>query len=261
MTTATTYAVEPAAVAGVLTREWVVFKRHWRANTVASVIDPVLSLLAFGFGFGALVARTAGYDYLEFVGTGVVATAVLFSTVFPGMFSTFFKRSYQHVYDALLAAPVDTADVITGEAVFLSLKAGVYGMAPLSVAVAFGLDPSPGMLLVPLISVLTGFGFACLGMCISALANGFSAFDYVISLLVTPLFLFAGAFFPLDGLPGWAQAAAHLNPLYHCIELIRHAVFGVLQPAADLGHVAVLVGFGAVTWVLAVWRMDKRLVQ
>lgn len=255
-----TFAVDPVAVAGVLVRNWVVFRRYWRANTVASVLDPVLSLLAFGFGFGALVANAAGYDYLDFVGTGVVATAVLFTTIFPGMFDTFFKRSYQHVYDALLAAPVDTADVVTGEAVFLSVKAGVYGMAPLAVAVAFGLDPAVGMLLVPFIAVLTGFGFACLGIAISALANGFSAFDYVVSLMVTPLFLFAGAFFPLDGLPGWAQVAARANPLYHCIELIRHAVFG-LQPAADLVHVLVLAVFGAITWLLAVWRLQLRLVQ
>ncbi len=253
-------APDASAVGGVLLRDWVVYKRGWRSNTVLSVVDPIVSLLAFGFGFGALVATVGGIDYVEFVGTGIVAQTVLFTTIFPGMFDTFFKRDYQHVYDALLAAPVDAVDVVTGESLFLSLKAGGYGMAPLLVAIAFGLDPTPGMLLVPLIGFLTGLGFACLGIFISALATSFAAFDYMISLLVAPLFLFAGTFFPLDGLPDWVAVAAQLNPLFHTVELVRHAAFG-FEPLADLGHVGALLVFAVVAWALACWRMRVRLVQ
>jgi lipooligosaccharide transport system permease protein len=243
----------------VLQRDWVVYKRTWKSNTVISVVDPVVSLLAFGFGFGALVAKVNGIDYLEFVATGIVAQAVLFTTIFPGMFDTFFKRDYQHTYDALLAAPVDAVDVVTGEALFLATKAGAYGLAPLAVAIAFGLDPSPGMVLVPLVGVLTGYGFACLGIFISALASSFAAFDYVISMLVAPLFLFAGTFFPLGGLPDWVSTVAHLNPLFHTVELVRHAAFGV-QPLTDLGHAAYLTAFGFAMWLIASWRMRVRLV-
>lgn len=251
---------DASAVSGVLLRDWVVFRRTWRSNTVISVVDPVVSLLAFGFGFGALVAKVGDIAYLDFVGTGIVAQTVLFTTVFPGMFDTFFKRDYQHVYDALLAAPVDAVDVVTGEAMFLSIKAGFYGLAPLLVALGFGLDPSLGMLVVPLIGFLTGFGFACLGIFISALASSFAAFDYVISMLVTPLFLFAGTFFPLTGLPDWVRVVAHGNPLFHTVQLVRHAVFG-FQPLHDLGHVGYLLAFGLFAWSLASWRMRVRLVQ
>ena len=250
---------DASAVGGVLLRDWVVYKRTWKSNTVISVVDPVVSLLAFGFGFGALVAKVNGIDYLEFVATGIVAQAVLFTTIFPGMFDTFFKRDYQHTYDALLAAPVDAVDVVTGEALFLATKAGIYGLAPLSVAIAFGLDPSPGMVLVPFIGVLTGYGFACLGIFISALASSFAAFDYVISMLVAPLFLFAGTFFPLDKLPDWVAGVAYLNPLFHTVQLVRHAAFG-LHPLADLGHAGYLVAFGTAMWLVASWRMRVRLV-
>ena len=92
-----------------MSREWVMYKRYWASTTVSSVVEPVMYLLAFGFGFGALVAEVNGYDYVEFVGTGTVATSVLFGSAFPGMFSTFIKRTYQHTYDAMLAAPVDTS--------------------------------------------------------------------------------------------------------------------------------------------------------
>ena len=251
--------VDASAVGGVLLRNYVVFLRTWRSNTVISVVDPVISLLAFGFGFGALVAKVGNIDYVEYVGTGIVAQTVLFTTIFPGMFETFFKRDYQHTYDGLLAAPVDAIDVVTAEALWLSAKASVFGLAPLLVAMLFGLDPSPGMLLIPLIGLLTGFGFACIGIFIAALASTFAAFDYVISMLVTPLFLIAGTFFPLQGLPDWVRQVAHLNPLFHTVELVRHAAFG-LHPVADLGHAAFLAAFGVLAWAIASWRMQKRLV-
>lgn len=251
--------VDASAVSGVMQRNWVVFVRTWRSNTVISVVDPVISLLAFGFGFGALVAKVGGIDYVQFVGTGIVAQTVLFTTIFPGMFETFFKRDYQHTYDGMLAAPVDAIDVVTAEALWLSLKASVFGLAPLAVAIAFGLDPSPGMLLIPLINLLTGIGFACVGIFIAALASSFAAFDYVISMLVTPLFLFAGTFFPLGGLPSWVQLVAKLNPLFHTVELVRDAVFH-LRPLTDLGHAAFLLVFAGLMWAIATWRMQKRLV-
>ena len=252
--------VEPAAVGGVMAREWVMYRRHWASTTVSSVVEPLMYLLAFGFGFGALVSEVAGYDYVEFVGTGVVATSVLFSSAFPGMFATFVKRTFQHTYDAMLAAPVDTEDLVTAEALFLALKSGVYGLAPLTVAVGFGLAPSPGMLLVPFIGALTGFGFACFGIWCSAVVPSINSFNYVISIVLTPIFLVAGTFFPVDGLPGWAQSLAVLNPLYHCVQLVRHAVFG-FEPAADLLSVALLGVFGVAMWVIAVRALRGRLVQ
>jgi lipooligosaccharide transport system permease protein len=176
------------------------------------------------------------------------------------MFETFFKRDYQHTYDALLAAPVDPVDVVTAEALWLAIKSAVFGLAPLLVAILFGLDPTFAMLLVPLYGVVTAFGFACVGIMIAANATSFASFDYVISMLVTPLFLFAGTFFPLDGLPGWVRVAAQANPLFHTVELIRHAAFG-LQPGNDLGHLAYLVAFGLVAWAIASWRMRLSLVK
>ena len=252
--------VEPAAVGGVMAREWVMYRRHWTSTTVSAVVEPLMYLLAFGFGFGALVSEVAGYDYVEFVGTGVVATSVLFSSAFPGMFATFVKRTFQHTYDAMLAAPVDTEDLVTAEALFLALKSGAYGLAPLTVAVGFGLDPSPGLLLVPFIGALTGFGFACFGIWCSAVVPSINSFNYVISIVLTPIFLVAGTFFPVDGLPGWAQSLAVLNPLYHCVQLVRHAVFG-FEPAADLLSVVLLAVFGAAMWAVAVRALRGKLVQ
>jgi hypothetical protein len=100
--------LDRAALTGVLVREIVNFSSYWRATTFSSTVEPTIYLLAFGFGFGTLVSEVNGLDYVEFVGTGTVATAVLFSSVFPAMFGTFVKYQFQKTYDAILAAPVDT---------------------------------------------------------------------------------------------------------------------------------------------------------
>ena len=89
--------------------------------------------------------------------------------------------------------------------------------------------------------------------------NSIDNFSYVISAVLTPLFLVAGTFFPIDGLPEWAQVAAQLNPLYHLVQLVRDAVFG-FEAGSDLVHLAVLIGFGLLTWRLAIRWMTKRLI-
>ena len=252
--------LEPRAIAAVMSREVTVFSRFWPSTTFSSIVEPTIYLLAFGFGFGALVTQVGGLDYIEFIGTGIVATAVLFSSAFPGMFNTFVKRRYQRTYDAILAAPVDTEELVTAEALWIAIKAGVYGMAPLLVATAFGLDPAPGMLLVPLVGFVTGFGFASFGIFLSGVVPTIDAFSYVISAVLTPLFLVAGTFFPIDALPAWAARLAAVNPLYHCVQLVRGAVFG-FDGWGDLWHVAALLVFAVVMWRLAVHRLERRLVD
>jgi lipooligosaccharide transport system permease protein len=125
---------ERSAMAGVLVREIVNFSSYWRSATFSSTVEPTIYLLAFGFGFGSLVSRVGGYKYVEFVGTGTVATAVLFSSAFPAMFGTFVKYQFQRTYDAILAAPVDTEELVTAEALWIATRAGVYGCVPMIVA-------------------------------------------------------------------------------------------------------------------------------
>ncbi len=252
--------LEPAAIAGVMSRDVTMFGRYWVSTTFSAIVEPTIYLLAFGFGLGGLIASVAGIDYIEFIGTGIVAMAVLFSSVFPGMFQTFIRRHFQRTYDAILAAPVDVEELVTAEASWICLRASVYSMAPLLVSIGFGLRPEPSVAVVPLVALLTGFGFACFGITIAGFANSIDNFNYIISAVITPLFLVAGTFFPIDELPHWASVAAQANPLFHCVELVRHAVFGLLG-TADLVHVGALALFALVTWRLAIWRLRLRLID
>jgi lipooligosaccharide transport system permease protein len=176
------------------------------------------------------------------------------------MFGTFVKYQYQRTYDAILAAPVDTEELVTAEALWIATRAGTYGCSPMLVAMMFGLDPSWGMLTVPVIGFTAGFGWACFGITIAAYLNSIENFNYVISAVLTPLFLVAGTFFPLDQLPGWAQTLGELNPLHHCVELVRDAVFG-WKGWTDVVHFAVLLAFALGLWRAAIAGMTRKLVD
>jgi lipooligosaccharide transport system permease protein len=252
--------LERSAMTGVLVREIVNFSSYWRSTTFSSTVEPTIYLLAFGFGFGSLVSTIGGFSYVEFVGTGTVATAVLFSSAFPAMFGTFVKYKFQRTYDAILAAPVDTEELVTAEAIWIATRAGVYGCVPMIVAMFFGLDPSWGMLTVPFIAWLAGYGWACFGIMVAGYAKSFENFNYVVSAVLTPLFLVAGTFFPLDQLPEWAQVLGELNPLHHCVELVRHAVFG-FEGWTDLLRVGYLVVWGVVLWRIAIRAMERKLID
>jgi lipooligosaccharide transport system permease protein len=252
--------LEPAAITGVMSREVANFRSYWKSTTFSSVLEPVIYLLAFGLGLGAtIVDRVDGLEYVEFVGTGMVATAVIFSSALPAMFGSFVKERFQRTYDAILAAPVDVEELVTAEILWISLRAGFYGCFPLIVAMLFGLDPSPGMLLVPLFCFITAFGFAGFGVATAASVAKIDQFSYVTTLVVTPLFLVAGTFFPIDQLPEGLQAAANLNPLYHLVELVRHAAFGF--EVTDLIRLVALLVFAVALWRLAVRLMEKRLID
>ena len=254
-----TRRLEWAALSGVLVRETINFRSYWRSATFSATVEPTVYLLAFGFGFGALVNEVGGLEYIEFVGTGSVATAVLFSAAFGSMYGSFIKREFQRTYDAILSTPVDTEELVTAEVLWMGIRAGLYGCVPILVAMLFGLDPSFGMLLIPFIGMLAGFGWASFGTAISASADSIENFSYVQSAVLTPLFLTAGTFFPLDELPRGIEIAANFNPLYHCVQLVRDVTFDI-DVANDLLHLGALLAFGVICWRLAIRQTEKKLV-
>ncbi len=252
--------LDPAAIAGVMSREVANFRSFWKSSTFSSVLEPIVYLLAFGLGLGAtVVGKVNGLPYVQFVGTGMVATAVIFSSALTAMYSTFIKERFQRTYDAILAAPVDVEELVTAEALWIAIRSAVYGCFPLVAAMIFGLPPAPGMLLVPLFCFVTAFGFAGFGITMAASVSKIDQFSYVQTLCVTPLFLVAGTFFPIDGLPAGARAAANVNPLYHLVELVRDSATGFAW--LDLVRVGVLLAFALVFWRIAVRRMRLRLID
>jgi lipooligosaccharide transport system permease protein len=252
--------LEPAAIAGVMSREVANFRTYWKGTTFSSVLEPIVYLLAFGLGLGAtLVDEVEGVPYIQFVGTGMVATAVIFSSALPAMFGTFVKHRFQNTYEAILAAPVDVEELVTAEMAWIALRSGFYGCFPLIVTFFFGLDPSWGMLLVPFFCFVTSLGFAGFGITMAATVDKIDQFNYVTALFVTPLFLVAGTFFPISGLPEGVQLVAEINPLHQLVELVRGGTFG-FEPN-DIARFAFLVAVALITWRFAINRMQARLID
>ncbi len=252
--------LEPAAIGGIMSRELANFRTYWKGTTFSSVLEPIVYLLAFGLGLSATLVDDVGdVPYIQFVGTGMVATAVIFSSALPAMFGTFVKHRFQNTYDAILAAPVDVEELVSAEMLWIGARASVYGCVPLLVTIGFGLDPAWGMLLVPIFCFVTALGFAGFGIAMAAIVAKIDQFNYVTALFVTPLFLVSGAFFPIEGLPEGFEIAAQLNPLHQLVELVRGGAFG--YETIDLVRFAGLLAFAFAMWRIAVNRMAARLID
>jgi lipooligosaccharide transport system permease protein len=251
---------DPAAIGAVMSREIANFRTFWKGTTFNSLLDPTIYLLAFGLGLGTtIVGDVDGVPYTQFVGTGMVATAVIFSSALPAMFGTFVKYHFQRTYDAILATPVDTEELVTAEALWIALRSGFYGTFPILVTFFFGLEPRATMLLIPIFCFVTAFGFASFGIGVAAKAQKIDQFNYVTTTCITPLFLVAGTFFPISQLPQWAQVLANFNPLYQLVELVRGACFGF--ESVDALRLVALIIFSLVLWRVAIRFMHRRLVD
>ncbi len=251
--------LEPAVILAVMGREFANFRTFWKSTAFTSTFEPVVYLLAFGLGLGStLVADVDGIDYVQFVGTGLVATAVVFSSALPAMFGTFVKERFQRTYDAILAAPVDVEELVTAEMLWIGLRAAVFGCFPLIVTMFFGLEPRVTMLLVPIFAFVTALAFSAFGITMAALVSKIDQFNYVTTLVITPLFLVAGTFFPIDQLPQGFQIAAQFNPLYQLVQLVRDACFGM--EAVDALRFLGLLTLAFVLWRIAINRLTKRLI-
>lgn len=251
--------LEPAVILAVMGREFANFRTFWKSTAFTSTFEPIVYLLAFGLGLGStLVANVDGIKYVQFVGTGLVATAVVFSSALPAMFGTFVKERFQRTYDAILAAPVDVEELVTAEMLWIGLRSAVFGSFPLIVTLFFGLEPRVTMLLIPFFSFVTALAFAAFGITMAASVSKIDQFNYVTTLVITPLFLVAGTFFPIDQLPEGFQIAAQFNPLYQLVELVRGASFGL--EAIDALRFAALLALALVMWRVAIRRLSRRLI-
>lgn len=251
--------LEPAVILAVMGRELANFRTFWKSTAFTSTFEPIVYLLAFGLGLGStLVADVDGIEYVQFVGTGLVATAVVFSSALPAMFGTFVKERFQRTYDAILAAPVDVEELVTAEMLWIALRSAIFGCFPLVVTLFFGLEPRLTMLLVPFFGFVTALAFAGFGMAMAASVSKIDQFNYVTTMVITPLFLVAGTFFPIDQLPEGFQVAAQFNPLYQLVELVRGACFGL--QAVDALRFLGLLALATVLWRVAIRRLTRRLI-
>lgn len=250
-----------SAIAALFWREWRVFRRIWLAPTFGSVVEPIIYLLVFGYGFGALVAEVAGIPYLDFMATGAAANAVLWTGLMSGVFNGFFRRTADHLYEGLLAAPIRVADAVSGEAAWTAVRSAGVAVTTVAVGRVFGVGLAWTVIWVPVVGLVGGFAFACLGAAIGARLRSDKQLDVVISAVFAPMFVVSWTFFPLDGAPVWLRWPAQLSPLTHVVALLRAAAFGHATTTDVVLHAGVLLGFAVLFWMLAVRWLRRAIVN
>jgi lipooligosaccharide transport system permease protein len=214
-------------------RNLTVFRKYSLPSLVGpSIGEPLLYLLGLGFGLGTLVGTIGGMRYVEFVAPGMVMSSAMFAAAYECTYGSYVRMVHQKTYEAIITTPLSLEDVVAGDILWGASKGLFNGSIMLLVVGLFGLARSPWALAVPLIVALLALLFAGLSLVVAALARSFEFFNYYLTLIVTPMFLFCGVFYPLDSLPSWVQALAWYLPLTHAVTAARTLMLG--QPSLHL---------------------------
>jgi lipooligosaccharide transport system permease protein len=238
-------------------RNMLVWRKLFAAAVLSNLADPLIMLFGLGYGLGALLPSVEGMSYIAFFAAGQLCTATMFTASFESMFSGFSRMHGQKTWDAILYAPLTIDDIVAGEIVWAASKAWLTGSTILGVAVVFGLASSPWVVLALPAAFLVGLAFSGLGLVMCVLARGWDFFSFYMTLVMTPMMMISGVFFPAEQLPAPLLAVAKSLPLYHGVQIVRPLVAG-RAPDDLLLHLVVLVGYAAVGYALAIYFARKR---
>ena len=236
----------------------------WRKLMAASLLlhfgEPLIYLLGIGYGLGRFVGEIYGMPYFTFLASGFIAWSAMNVASMESMWSVYTRMVPQQTYEAILATPAEVDDIVIGELLWCGTKSLMSGSAILAVAAMLGaVNDWDALLIIPVI-FLTGVCFAAPGLIVTAYARAYEYFNFYMTLIMTPMFILCGVFYPVSSLPGPVQSAVQFLPLTHAVEIIRPIVVG--QPVTDLGlHLGALALFGLVTTWAATILFRRRLVQ
>jgi lipooligosaccharide transport system permease protein len=245
-------------------RDLDVYRTTWKLNFLPPLLEPILYILAFGVGMGRLVGTVpylgSPVPYLDFMVPGIIAVAIMFWAYFETTYSTFVRMVYQKTFEATIATPLLVEDVIAGEWLWGATKSLLAATLMLLAVAPFGLASWPDALLVIPVAVLGGLLFSSMGLITTAISPTIETFNLPIFIVIFPMFLFSGTFFPLDVLPAWAAWIARALPLTHVSLLVRGAFLGQMPPFA-WASVLYLVAVTPLVTAFASARMKRRLVK
>ncbi len=241
-------------------RNFLVWRKLIAAAVLSNLADPLIMLFGLGYGLGALLPSVEGMSYIAFFAAGQLCTATMFTASFESMFSGFARMQGQKTWDAILYASLTIDDIVAGEIVWAASKAWLTGSTILGVAAVFGLATSPWVLLALPAAFLVGLAFSGLGLVMCVLARGWDFFSYYMTLVMTPMMMISGVFFPADQLPAPLVAIAKALPLYHGVQIVRPLI--AAAPPADLWlHVAVLLAYAAAGYAAAIHFARRRFAS
>jgi len=245
-------------------RNLTVYRKNWKVSFLPPLLEPLFYLLAFGVGLSALVGNVPyegrQVSYLQFIAPALISVSIMYNAFFETTYSSYVRMYYQKTFDAMMSTPLSLEEIITGEIFWGATKSVIASTIMLAVISAFGLISFPeGLLIVPL-AFLGGLAFGSVGMLFTGMVANIDQFNLPIFLLVTPMFLFSGTFFPLDTLPEWARQLALALPLTHLVEIVRSLSFGEFR-ITQAWNLAYLIFFSFIFFFWAIHKMRIRLIK
>jgi lipooligosaccharide transport system permease protein len=246
-------------------RNILVYRHQW-IIIVSGAFEPIFYLLGIGLGLGAIIDTVPLADgrlvpYAAFVGPALVASAAMNGAVFETIFNVFFKLNYAKTYDGVLATPMGITEIAIGELLWALMRATLYAVAMFVLMLVMGLVLSPlGVLMIPAALLVAG-AFAAAGLAGTSYLRTVNDFDIPLGLIVMPMFLFSGTFFPIEGvLPDWLVTIITFTPLYHGVELIRGLSTGLVGPELLVSLLYLAVFFAVCMWI-AMRQMERKLIK
>ncbi len=235
----------------------------WRKLAIASVLgniaEPMITLIAFGYGLGSLLQTIEGIPYIEFLASGSICMSVMMAASFEALYSAFSRMHVQKTWESLLNTPLELDDIVLAEMLWAASKALISGLAILLVLFGLGIGLHPTTLLVPPLLFLIGASFASIALIVNAIARAYDFFTYYFTLILTPMIFLSGVYYPVTQLPGWLQTLAGYLPLSAAVQLVRPLLLGRL-PEDPLPNLLILVGYGLLAFYAATVLTRRRLL-
>jgi lipooligosaccharide transport system permease protein len=248
-------------------RFWPVFMRNllvWRKLAVPSVIgniaEPLITLVAFGYGLGSLVGQIEGKPYITYLASGSIAVSATLAATFEALYSAYSRMQMQKTWDSILNAPIALDDIVFAEMLWAAFKSLFTVVAIMIVIFALGISREPTMLLALPVFGFIGITFASIALVFNALAKGYDFFTYYFTLIVTPMTFVSGVYFPIEQMPGWLQTVAHALPLTAAVELTRPFILGTF-PTDALRPALILIAYAAGGYYLALVLTRRRFFK
>jgi lipooligosaccharide transport system permease protein len=241
-------------------RNFLVWKKLAVASVLGNIADPLITLIAFGYGLGSLLQSVDGIPYIQFLASGSICMSIMMASSFESLYSAFSRMHVQKTWDALLNAPLGLDDVVLAEMLWAATKSMFSGIAILGVIFLLGIGLHPHTLAVLPVLFLVGMTFASLGLVFNAIAKGYDFFTYYFTLVLTPMIFLSGVYYPVTQLPSWLQAVSSILPLGAAVDLVRPLILGG-WPQSPVQDLAILLAYCIGGFYLATVLTRRRLLK
>lgn len=240
-------------------RNWRVWRKLWVTSLLANFAEPLMTLVGLGYGLGFFVGTVHNQPYIVFLAAGIICGSAMNTATFEGLYSAYTRLAVQHTWQGMWVTPLEIEDIVLGESVWAATKSLLNVTAILIVATSLGLVTSwQALWVVPLLLGIGGC-FATMALVITALATSYDFFLYYLILVISPLTLLSGVYFPLEKLPEVVQKVALLFPLAHAVQLTRPLMTGQPLPTTWWLSIGIIILYSTVALHLAVKLVRRRL--